>query len=53
MIKYKRKSGSIIELKDTPEMAKFAISQGFQKIGSQKKQDKVIKHDRDSKRRNT
>jgi hypothetical protein len=49
MLKYKRKSGSIIELKDTPEMAKFAASQGFQKLGNPKKQDKVVKHDRNGK----
>lgn len=48
MIKYKRKSGSIIELKDTPEMAAFAKSQGFEKETKPKKKEKVVTNDRNS-----
>lgn len=46
MIKYKRKSGSIIELKDTPEMKEFAEKNGFIKIVDKPKKQKAVNNDR-------
>jgi hypothetical protein len=46
MIKYKRKSGSIIELKDTKEMAKYALDNGLVKVEDKPKREKVISNDR-------
>ena len=52
MIKWKRESGSVLELKDTPEMSAFAIKQGWTKVVA-KKSKPVEKSDGKSRRRNT
>lgn len=49
MIKYKRSNGSVIELKDTPQMAEFAKSQNWEKV----KPKKVKKDARNSGTNNT
>lgn len=49
MIKWKRESGSIIELRDTPAMTDYAKSKGWKKV--QKK--RVVKNDGDSGKHNS
>ena len=50
MLKYKRKSGSIIELKDTPEIKAFAEKQGWEQV---KKKPKKAASDGNSADSNT
>jgi hypothetical protein len=51
MIKWKRESGSTIELNDTPEMIAYAESQGWSKVV--KKEIKKESHNGNSSKRNT